>query len=338
MWQRLAITPGEPAGVGPDLLLYVASYYPDIEMVAFADPELLAGRAQQLKLPVQICEWHPETPRSRGALPVCPSPLPRLPEPGNPRPENAEALLHALDQAIAAVTVGHCSALVTGPLHKEVMAVGCQRPFSGHTEYLATALDTPTPVMMLVGRGLRVSLVTTHIPLHAVAGAVTSSRVEHTVHTTVSTLQQDFGIPHPRLLVTGLNPHAGEGGHIGEEEQTTIRPALDQARSCIAGEAEVEGPVSADTAFVPSRIAHCDAVVCMYHDQGLIPIKQWAFGHAVNVTLGLPVIRTSVDHGTALELAGTGRAEAGSLVAAIGLARELAANRYTNYESQPTPT
>jgi 4-hydroxythreonine-4-phosphate dehydrogenase len=322
----LAVTPGDPAGIGPDLVLEAARHHEDLAV--FADPDTLRRRARLLGTEVTPIPWHPGDPLPRQGLPVIPVPLAMPETPGRPEPGHAPALLEALRTAVAAVEGGHCAALVTGPLSKEQVAAGCGRAFTGHTEYLAGIAGAGEPVMMLVGGGLRVALATTHLPLRAVPERLDRDGVAHTVVTTGRALLRDFGLDRPRLRVTGLNPHAGEGGHLGSEEGTVIGPALERARAHLPASVTVHGPVPGDTAFVPGpEEGTPDAIVAMYHDQGLAPLKQAAFGRAVNVTLGLPFVRTSVDHGTAYDLAGTGRAEAGSLREALELARTLAANR-----------
>jgi 4-hydroxythreonine-4-phosphate dehydrogenase len=323
----LAVTPGEPAGIGLDLVLIAGDDLPCGRLAVFADPEQLGRRARELGRHIPLAEWRPGEPLPARALPVCPVPHATQVAPGEPDPANAPSLLNALDQAAAAVNAGHCEALVTGPLNKAVMARGSQAPFSGHTEYLAAGAGVAHPVMMLVGADLRVALVTTHLPLRQVPDAVTGERIRHTVRTTATALQRDFGIHRPCILVTGLNPHAGEGGELGREEIEVIDPALNRLRDEFGEEVNLAGALPADTAFTPAQTARCDAVVAMYHDQGLAPLKQRAFGTAVNVTLGLPFVRTSVDHGTAFDLAGTGYADPGSFREALNLARELAANR-----------
>ncbi|MFA9462127.1 4-hydroxythreonine-4-phosphate dehydrogenase PdxA [Thiohalorhabdus methylotrophus] len=325
----LAVTPGEPAGIGPDLVLQTAAdaAWPG-GLVAFADPEALARRARELGVMVTLHEWAPGAPLPSSGLPVYPVPLAQPAEAGRPDGANAAATLAALDRAVEAVLAGHCMGLVTGPLSKAVISDGTSRPFSGHTEYLAErAGATGHPVMMLIGGNLRVALVTTHLPLRAVPDAITGDKVIRVVRTTAEALIEDFAIPEPRILVTGLNPHAGEGGHLGHEEQQIIEPALERIRQELGDRAHVEGPVPGDTAFTPRCLREADTVICMYHDQGLAPLKQQAFGGAVNVSLGLPFVRTSVDHGTAFDLAASGNAGGGSFREAIALARTLAANR-----------
>lgn len=323
----LAVTPGDPAGIGPDLVLTAADDLPCGRLAVFADPDQLERRARELGRRIPMAEWQPGQALPHRALPVCPVPLAEPVAPGHPDPANADSLLRALDRASDAVQEGHCGALVTGPLNKEVITRGSATPFSGHTEYLAERAGAASPVMMLVGGELRVALVTTHLALRQVPDAVTGKRIERCVRTTAAALRRDFTMDRPRLLVTGLNPHAGEGGQLGHEEIQVIAPALERLRQELGETATIVGPLAADTAFTPAQTASCDAIVAMYHDQGLAPLKQRAFGTAVNVTLGLPFVRTSVDHGTAFDLAGTGYADPGSFREAIDLARELAANR-----------
>ena len=228
-------------------------------------------------------------------------------------------MLETLETAVGLVMNRHAGALVTGPVHKGIIN-DAGIPFTGHTEFLARLAGADRVVMMLAAPGLRVTLVTTHLPLREVADAITRDRVEAVIRITSRALRRKFGIDRPRLQILGLNPHAGEGGHLGKEDDGVISPVIEKLR----GEGlDLQGPVPADTAFTPSRIAACDAVVAMYHDQGLPVLKHMGFGQAVNITLGLPFIRTSVDHGTALDLAGSGRADAGSLHAAITTAADM---------------
>lgn len=327
---RVVVTPGEPAGIGPDLILQWAATRPDREgpdacdVIAVADLDLLRRRAALLDLDVTLHAATPEQPREPlppGHLRVWPVALTVPALPGQLNPANSAAVLRALDLATEACLSGAADALVTGPMQKSVIN-DAGIAFSGHTEYLAERCRAPLPVMMLVAGDLRVALVTTHLPLRAVAGAITESRIVDTVRILAHDLRMHFGIAQPRILVCGLNPHAGESGHLGDEEQRIIAPALDRLRD--EGIA-VSGPLPADTLFTPQHLQHADAVLAMYHDQGLPTLKYAGFGEAVNVTLGLPMIRTSVDHGTALALAGTGNAEGGSFSAALRLARHLVA-------------
>jgi len=323
----LAVTPGEPAGIGPDLVLTAADDLPCGRLAVFGDPEQLARRARELGRRIPMREWQPGQDLPDDALPVCPIPMAKPVAPGRPEPDNADSLLQALDRAGDAVQEGFCSALVTGPLNKEVITHGSATAFTGHTEYLAQRAGAGAPVMMLVGGDLRVALVTTHLPLREVPDAITGKRVERCVRTTAAAMRREFALDSPCLLVTGLNPHAGEGGQLGSEETQIIAPALERLRRELGDAATIAGPLAADTAFTPAQTARCDAIIAMYHDQGLAPLKQRAFGTAVNVTLGLPFVRTSVDHGTAFDLAGTGYADPGSFREALTLARKLAANR-----------
>ena len=319
----LALTAGEPAGIGPDLVALLARTRRAQPWVCIGDPALLADRARRLGIALDIRAWTPGTPVSvdAGAVSVLPLPLAVLPECGAPDPANARAVLAALDRAVDGCLCGEFAALVTGPLQKSTIN-DAGIPFTGHTEYLA-ARTGGTPVMLLVAGTLRVALVTTHLPLRAVADAVTGERITRAIEILEHDLRTRFGIAAPRIAVLGLNPHAGEGGHLGREELDVIEPALAALR---ARGLRLTGPLAADTAFTPAARAGYDAVLAMYHDQGLTALKTAGFGEAVNCTLGLPIVRTSVDHGTALGLAGSGRIETGSLSAAIELAAVLAAN------------
>ena len=317
----LAVTPGEPAGIGPDILLQFRRAHPDYRILAVADPELLRQAAGRLGLDAGIDAWRPGQDIRAGDLACCPVMLRRPASPGRLDPANAPYVLATLRRAVDLVRGGHAAALVTGPVHKGIINEAGHR-FSGHTEFLADLAGVDQVVMMLAAPGLRVALVTTHLPLRAVADAITPARLEAVIRILCTALRERFGVAAPRLQVLGLNPHAGEGGHLGKEEERVITPVLEKLR---AEGLRLAGPVPADTAFNPPRLAECDAVVAMYHDQGLPVLKHMGFGRAVNVTLGLPFIRTSVDHGTALDLAGSGRADAGSLYEAAHLAGEMAA-------------
>ncbi|MEX0899548.1 MAG: 4-hydroxythreonine-4-phosphate dehydrogenase PdxA [Gammaproteobacteria bacterium] len=322
MTTPLALTPGEPAGIGPDLVVKLAQTRRTNPWVCLADPALITDRAARLGLALKLHEWRPGSavPPDAGVVPILPLKLPVIPECGTPDRANARALLDALDRAVDGCLAGEFSGLVTGPLQKSTINLG-GIPFTGHTDYLAERAGG-TPVMMLVAGALRVALVTTHLPLAAVAAAITRERVTTVIEILARDLRERFGFEAPRIAVLGLNPHAGESGHLGREELDVIEPALAALRS--ARDLHLEGPLPADTAFTGDRLARCDAVLAMYHDQGLPVLKYAGFGQAVNCTLGLPIIRTSVDHGTALDRAGTGDIELGSLVAAIDLAAELA--------------
>jgi 4-hydroxythreonine-4-phosphate dehydrogenase len=316
----IAVTAGEPAGIGPELCLALAQSRWTDRLVVVADPETLADRAERLDQPLAIHEFDPADPGSGagGALRVMPQRLPAPRVCGRPDPANAEALLKGIRRAVAGCTQGTFAALVTAPVQKSAIN-DAGIPFTGHTEFLAGLLSVPTPVMLLVGGGLRVALATTHLPLRQVPEFLTAERLERVIEVLHSDLERLFRIANPRITVCGLNPHAGEGGHLGREELDVIRPVVEALR---ARGLDVNGPVPADTAFVGAADT-CDAVLAMYHDQGLPVLKYAGFGKAVNVTLGLPIVRTSVDHGTALDIAGTGRADPGSLLAAVDLAAEL---------------
>jgi len=272
-----------------------------------------------LGLPLSIVTYSAGVTAGRGELLVLPQPLKNPAVCGVPDPANAASLLAGLKRAVDGCLAGTFSALVTGPLQKSVINDSCI-PFTGHTEYLAELTACPMPVMLLVADELRVALATTHLPLRAVAGALTTERIVRVIEVLNADLCGKFGFARPEIVVCGLNPHAGEGGHLGHEDQQVIAPAVERCRH--AG-INVRGPLPADTAFTPAA-GHADAILAMYHDQGLPVVKYAGFGHAVNVTLGLPIIRTSVDHGTALDLAGKGSADPGSMLAAVALAAELA--------------
>ena len=316
----LAVTPGEPAGIGPEILLRFHRDHPDFRLVAVADPELLEQAAARLGRRAVIRPWQPGEEIQPGELACHPVPLASPGRPGVPDPVNAGYVLESLRLAVGLVTRHDAAALVTGPVHKGVINDG-GIPFSGHTEFLADLGGVEQVVMMLTAPGLRVALVTTHLPLREVPDAVTEERLEAVIRITDTELRKRFGLANPRMQVLGLNPHAGEGGHLGSEEIDVIAPVI---RRLNADGLNLKGPVPADTAFHPPRLKRFDAVIAMYHDQGLPVLKHMGFGRSVNITLGLPFIRTSVDHGTALDLAGRGLADAGSLLHAARAAEELA--------------
>lgn len=321
MIPRLAITPGEPAGIGPDLVVRLAQQGSPAQLIAIADPALLRERAARLGLALELVPWDPAQPRQAsapGRLAVLPVDLRRPAEPGRLDPANAAYVLDTLALACDGCLAGDFDALVTAPVHKGVVNES-GLPFTGHTEFFAERCRA-RPVMMLAAPGLRVALVTTHLPLSQVSAAITPERLERVIRILHADLVARFGIARPRILVCGLNPHAGEGGHMGREEIEVIEPVLAELRALGW---DLIGPVPADTAFVPTRLATVDAVLAMFHDQGLPVLKHLGFGRAVNITLGLPIIRTSVDHGTALDLAGTDRADLGSLAAALETARGM---------------
>ncbi|HET7796844.1 MAG TPA: 4-hydroxythreonine-4-phosphate dehydrogenase PdxA [Nevskia sp.] len=319
---RLLLTPGEPAGIGPDLAIRIAQQPIAAQLAVIADPDLLRARAERLGLPLQLIPASPAAHRV-GTLQIHPVELAAPVNPGFLDPANAGYVLHTLRVAARACLAGEADAMVTAPVHKGVIN-DAGVPFSGHTEFLAELCGTPLPVMLLATEHLRVALATTHLPLRAVPDAITRAGLTAVLRVLHADLVAKFGIARPRILVCGLNPHAGEGGHLGREEIDTIIPTLDVLR---AEGLDLVGPLPADTLFTPRQLAGADAVLAMYHDQGLPVLKHAGFGEAVNITLGLPIIRTSVDHGTALDLAGTGRADAGSLSAAIGAALQLVARR-----------
>ena len=321
----LAVTAGEPAGIGPDLVLQLAAWQGDARLVVIADLPLLQQRAVQLGLhQLQFQPYRPGLPApAAGTLEVRHVPLAVPARPGVLDAANGRYVLDTLDVAIAGCLSGEFAGMVTAPVHKGVIN-DAGVPFSGHTEYLAEHTATPRVVMMLAGAGMRVALVTTHLPLRAVADAITKPELEAVIRILHADLQHKFGLPAPRILVAGLNPHAGESGHMGREEIDVIEPVLQQLR---AEGMQLIGPLPADTLFNPDKLATADAVLAMYHDQGLPVLKHASFGAGINITLGLPIIRTSVDHGTALDLAGTGRADPGSLFEAVRLATQLAASQ-----------
>ena len=319
---RLVLTTGEPAGIGPDLALAAALRDWPCEIVFAGDPALLAARARLLELELEPSEWRPgaaPVPHRAGTLPVISVTLATQVEAGRLDVANARYVLEMLDVATDACVGGQCTAMVTAPVQKSVIN-DAGIAFTGHTEYLAARSGAALPVMLLVAGSLRVALATTHLPLADVSRHIRRELLDATLDVLDEGLRTAFRLSEPRILVCGLNPHAGEGGHLGREEIEIIGPAVAAARE---RGLMVRGPVPADTAFTRAALAQADAVLAMYHDQGLPVIKHAGFGHAVNVTLGLPFPRTSVDHGTALDLAATGRADPGSLFAAIELAQTL---------------
>jgi 4-hydroxythreonine-4-phosphate dehydrogenase len=317
--RTVAVTTGEPAGIGPDLCTELLDTAPaGCRVVLIGDRSLFGRarprRARQLKLP-----GFDAMSRPRAGVELLHVPLAEPARPGVLAAANARYVLETLDAAIGGCAAGAFQAIVTAPVQKSIINEAGVR-FTGHTEYLAKRTGVRLPVMLLVGGGLRVALATTHLPLRKVSAAITPSRLEAVLRIVAGDLQSLFGIRRPRMLVLGLNPHAGESGHLGREEIEVLEPTL----AALRGDGlDLVGPVPADTAFVPQRLKGIDAVVAMYHDQGLPVLKHASFGHAVNVTLGLPLVRTSVDHGTALDLAGTRKADPGSLQAALALALEL---------------
>lgn len=324
----IVITAGEPAGIGADLCVMLASHALSAQLTVIADQDLLQARAAQLGLALTIREYAAQQPSRQhtgdGSLQVLHQPMAQPAVPGQLNSANSHYVLNTLHTAIADCQQGRFHAMVTAPVHKGIIN-DAGIAFTGHTEFIAEQTHTESVVMMLVGGGMRVALATRHLPLKDVTAAIT----QHSLETTLRILHHDlvghFGLASPRILVAGLNPHAGEGGYLGTEEITTITPVLDKLRS---EGMQLSGPLPADTLFTPHNLADADCVLAMYHDQGLPVLKHASFGGGVNVTLGLPIIRTSVDHGTALSLAGSGNIELGSLLAAITLAIELAQHRH----------
>lgn len=322
--KRFALTPGEPAGIGPDLCLLLARDSQPHALIAIASIELMRARAAELGLDITLIEvtpdrW-PDQPAAAGSLYVWDTPLASPVMSGQLTAANAPYVLTTLQRAGNGCMDGSFAGMITAPVHKGVInEAGI--PFSGHTEFLAELTGTEQVVMMLATRGLRVALVTTHLPLKDVAAAITAERLQRVTRILHADLVSKFGIARPRILVCGLNPHAGEGGHLGREEIEVIEPALEALRH---EGINLVGPLPADTLFTPKHLDNCDAVLAMYHDQGLPVLKYKGFGAAVNVTLGLPIVRTSVDHGTALDLAGTGRVDTGSLQVALETAYQMA--------------
>jgi 4-hydroxythreonine-4-phosphate dehydrogenase len=319
----IVLSSGEPAGIGPDICLTLANRTRSARLAVLGDPELLAARARQITMPVRLVERASAAdigPHRQGTLQVLPIALRAPVESGRLDPSNAEYVLEMLRRGVELCNGGGADALVTAPVQKSVI-VDSGVPFTGHTEFLAELTGAAQPVMMLVSKTLRVALATTHLPLRRVADALDAAKLERLIEIVHGELRSRFGIETPRVLVLGLNPHAGESGTLGDEEQRIITPVVQRLRN---RGIEITGPASADTAFTEDALGAHDVVIAMYHDQGLPALKALAFGEVVNVTLGLPIIRTSVDHGTALALAGSGRARPGSLYEALELAITLA--------------
>jgi 4-hydroxythreonine-4-phosphate dehydrogenase len=325
----LVITAGEPAGIGPDLCVQLAVASPGIPFVVIADKNLLQQRAARLGITLQVRNFlaAQESVSQPNILTVIHIPLVAECHPGVLNAANSEYVLATLRRAVQGCQGneqgrGEFSGMVTAPVHKGIIN-DAGIPFTGHTEFLAEQTGTKRVVMMLVGGGMRVAMATTHLALKDVPAAITAALLEDVLRIIQHDLQHRFGIAQPRILVAGLNPHAGEGGYLGREEIEVMIPVLDKLR---AEGMNISAPLPADTLFTPHKLAQCDCVLSMYHDQGLPVLKHASFGQGVNVTLGLPIIRTSVDHGTALDLAGTGKADSGSLLEAIKLAAQMAQN------------
>lgn len=324
----IAITPGEPAGIGPDLLIQLAARatFADSladDYVVIADPKVLQERAELLGIPLKINDYlQGSRPHDTHCLTVlsiaCPEPVAA----GELDSRNSDYVLETIKRATLGCVDNEFSAVVTAPLHKGIIN-DAGIPFTGHTEYLAELTKAALPVMMLATEGLRVALATTHLPLSEVSAAITTDSLTDVIQILHNDLEKKFGISNPHILICGLNPHAGEGGHLGMEEINIIEPVL---HSLTEKGMNLTGPLPADTLFTPRYLKSADAVLAMYHDQGLPVLKHVGFGNAINITLGLPIIRTSVDHGTALDLAGTGKAQTSSLESALKAAKELRSN------------
>ena len=321
---RIVVTSGEPAGIGPDTCIALARRDWPVDLVIAGDAKLLAQTAADLGAAPLMSNYDPTAAPAvsrAGALKLLDVPAAQAVVAGRLDTRNAASVIAMLDRACDGCMSGEFAAMVTAPVQKSTL-IEAGFDFTGHTEYLAARTGAALPVMMLQNTALRVALVTTHLPLAEVPRAISTERLRATLQIVHDDLSRRFGVPAPRIAVLGLNPHAGESGHLGREEIEVIEPVLEQLR---AEGIDVRGPVPADTAFTPQFLAGgVDVVVAMYHDQGLPVIKHEGFGHTVNVTLGLPIIRTSVDHGTALSLARTGRADTGSLESAVSLAISLA--------------
>lgn len=326
MTMRIAVTPGEPAGIGPDLCVRVAQRpRADFQLVAFADPTLLESRAAQIKLPLKLIEWNPSSERAAkgGELHFIPIPLGEKVKTGVLNSANSSYVLSTLHAAVDSIIRKDLDGLVTGPVHKGVInQAGI--PFTGHTEFLAQKCKRSVTVMMLATAGLRVALATTHLPIAAVPKKITKALLSQVITVLNNDLKNKFGIKNPHILVCGLNPHAGEDGYIGREEIEIIQPVIEelQNQGCM-----LTGPLAADTLFTPKHLNSAHAVLAMFHDQGLPVLKYKGFGNSCNITLGLPIVRTSVDHGTALDLAGTNKIDCGSIEYAIKTAAEMLSTR-----------
>ncbi|WML92492.1 4-hydroxythreonine-4-phosphate dehydrogenase PdxA [Thiothrix lacustris] len=324
---RIAITAGEPAGIGPDIILTLLQQQQwPVDLVIIADPAVLRDRARQLGIALRLRPYTPDEdqrPCNAGECFILPVACAEPVETGVLNPANAEYVLQTLRRATTGCLNGEFAAMVTAPLHKGIIN-DAGIPFTGHTEFLAELTNASLPVMMLTAGTLRVALATTHVPLGMVSFLITQALLEEVLVILHRDLQEKFGITDPHILICGLNPHAGEGGHLGMEEIDVIIPTIQHLQQ---QGMRLTGPLPADTLFTPRHLQGADAVLAMYHDQGLPVLKYAGFGKAINITLGLPIIRTSVDHGTALDLAGTGKAETGSLREAIELAVQLGKNK-----------
>lgn len=329
---RIVLTPGEPAGIGADLIIDLINTFSQAEIIACCDPDLLLQRARALgkNISVEIFEENsPARLNPADTIKVLPVSLVTTAIPGQLDVSNAQYVLNCLREACQGCVNGRFDAMVTGPVQKSIIN-DAGILFSGHTEFLAEECANAYPVMMLANPELRVALLTTHIPLAKVSQSIDQANLEKTLKIIHNDLKQHFNIQQPAIYVCGLNPHAGEGGHLGLEEKTIIEPVLQDLKK---KGMNLIGPLPADTIFTKDHLQNADVIVAMYHDQGLPTLKALGFGETVNVTLGLPIIRTSVDHGTALELAGSGKAHAGSLSAAINMAIDLVHNKRANMKN-----
>ena len=319
----IAVTSGEPAGVGPDICLALAGHAFSARLAILCDRALLGERGRMLRAQGMVADYDPARPPAPGVLEVLHLPLARACRAGVLDPANGPYVLSLLERAADGCMSGEFAAMVTAPVHKGVIN-DAGIPFTGHTEFLAERTQAVQVVMMLAGGGLRVALASTHLALKDVPGAITQERLERILRVLCDSFARFYGIARPHVLVAGLNPHSGEGGHLGREEIEVIVPVLDRLRR---EGFRLSGPLPADTLFTPANLEAADCVLAMYHDQGLPVLKYASFGQGINVTLGLPIIRTSVDHGTALDIAGTGRADSRSLYAAVEAALEMIASR-----------
>lgn len=330
--KRIAITSGEPAGIGPELIVKIAQRAHQEQLIIIGDPLLFMQTADALKLPLKIHPYDADvcSPSKKGEIFVRAIELATEATPGVLSPENASYVIETLRVACEGCIDNEFDAMVTPPVHKGIINQA-GTAFSGHTEYLQQQTASPEVVMMLACKEMRVALATTHIPISQVSQALTAEKLSTILQVLIADLQDKFSIEQPRILICGLNPHAGENGHMGREEIEIITPVLNEFKDSAA---ILIGPLPADTLFNAKTLDNADAVLAMYHDQGLPVLKYASFGNAVNITLGLPIIRTSVDHGTALDIAGTGQADTGSLAVAIEYASTLAHSASTTEEGQ----
>lgn len=314
----LALTPGEPAGIGPELVIQLAQESLPCSLLVFADKKMMRERAKTIGLDFQFTDWHQAAPSDKPSIYIHDVPLAKICQAGQLDVANAPYVVKCLDLAIDACLSGQADAIVTAPLHKGIINEA-GTPFTGHTEHLQMRCGVDKVVMMLASPRMRVALATTHLPLADVSDNIMPESLTQVIEILIADLKSKFGVDYPRILVAGLNPHAGENGHLGREEIDIIEPVMNQFKE----EAELLGPLPADTLFNKKYLENADAVLAMYHDQGLPVLKFDGFGESVNITLGLPIIRTSVDHGTALDLAGSGKADVGSLKTAVDIALEM---------------